>query len=98
MSKPYQALNTPPDAQTRGGIEVLRCAVIEGELHLTMRPLFDNPDDWGRMFAEVARQVARVYGQQSRLSEGETVERISSAFATEIKAPPDVRSAIGPTG
>ncbi len=98
MSKPYQALNIPPAANERGGIELLRTAVIDGELHLTLRPLFDNPNDWGRMFAEVARQVARVYAQQDRLSEAEAIERISSAFATEIKTPPDVRSAIGPTG
>ncbi len=98
MSKPYQALNIPPAANERGGIEVLRSAVIDGELHLTLRPLFDNPNDWGRMFAEFARQVARVYAQQSRLSETETLARISAAFETEIKTPPDVRSAIGPLG
>jgi hypothetical protein len=98
MSKPYQALNIPPAANERGGIEVLRSAVIDGELHLTMRPLFDNPNDWGRMFAEFARQVARVYAQQKRLSESETLDRITSAFETEIKTPPNVKSAIGPLG
>ena len=54
MSKPYQALNIPPAANERGGIEVLRSAIIDGELHLTLRPLFENPNDWGRMFAEYA--------------------------------------------
>jgi hypothetical protein len=98
MSKPYQALNIPPAANERGGIEVLRTAVIDGELHLMLRPLFENPNDWGRLFAEVARQVARVYAQQSRSSEAETLERIGSAFAAEMKAPPQVRSEIGPLG
>ena len=98
MSKPYQALNIPPAANERGGIEALRTAVIDGELHLMLRPLFDNPNDWGRMFAEMARQVARVYAQQSRSSEAETLERIGSAFAAEMKVPPDVRSEIGPLG
>jgi len=98
MSKPYQALNVPPAANERGGIEVMRSAVIDGELHLTLRPLFNNPDDWGRMFAECARQVARVYAQQGRFQEADTVTRISSAFDTEIKTPPQAKSAIGPLG
>jgi len=33
----YQALNIPPAANERGGFEVLRCAIIEGELHLPTR-------------------------------------------------------------
>ena len=96
MSKPYQALNIPPAANERGGIEVLRTAVIDGQLHLMLRPLFENPNDWGRMFAEVARQVARVYAQQNRLPEAETLQRIGSAFATEMTTPPEVKSEIGP--
>jgi hypothetical protein len=98
MNKSYQALNVPPAANERGGIEVLRTAVIDGELHLTLRPLFDNPNDWGRMFAEVARQVARVYAQQKRIDESEALERITTAFDTEIKAVPNAKSAIGPMG
>jgi hypothetical protein len=98
MSNPYQALNIPPAAQQRGGIEVLRSAVIDGELHLTLRPLFDNPNDWGRMFAEVARQVARVYAHQNRLPETEALERIGASFEAELRTPPDVKTAIGPIG
>jgi hypothetical protein len=98
MIVPYQALNIPPAAQQRGGIEVLRSAVIDGELHLTLRPLFDNPSDWGRMFAEIARQVARVYAHQNRQSESEALERISSSFQTEIRTAPEVKSSIGPIG
>ena len=98
MSNPYQALNIPPAAQQRGGIEVLRSAVIDGELHLTLRPLFDNPNDWGRLFAEVARQVARVYAHQNRLPETEALERITTSFETEIRAAPEVKSSIGPIG
>jgi hypothetical protein len=98
MSKPYQALNIPPAAQQRGGIEVLRSAVIDGELHLTLRPLFDNPKDWGRLFAEVARQVAQVYAHQQRLSESEALQGITSGFESEIKTPSDAKSSIGPLG
>jgi Domain of unknown function (DUF5076) len=51
MSNTYQALNIPPAANERGGFEVLRCAIVDGELHLTLRPVFNEPNDWGRLFA-----------------------------------------------
>jgi hypothetical protein len=98
MSNPYQALNIPPAANERGGFEVLRCAIIEGELHLTLRPVFNQPDDWGRLFAEVARQVAGAYAHQDRFPQAETLTRISAAFETDMRSPPDVRSSVGPLG
>ncbi len=98
MSNNYQALNIPPAADERGGFEFLRCAIIDGELHLTLRPVFNRPDDWGRSFAEVARQVARAYAHQDRFPEAETLTRISSAFEAEMKAPPEHTSTVGPVG
>jgi hypothetical protein len=98
MSDIYQALNIPPAANERGGFEILRCAIIDGELHLTLRPVFDAPNDWGRLFAEVARQVARAYAHQDRFQEPETIERISAAFEAELKNPPDVASSVAPIG
>ena len=98
MSNPYQALNIPPAANERGGFEVLRCAVIEGELHLTLRPVFNEPDDWGRLFAEVARQVARAYAHEQRFTEADTLTRIRAAFEADMRNPPDVTSSISPLG
>ena len=98
MSDLYQALNIPPAANERGGFEVLRCAVIDGELHLTLRPVFNQPDDWGRLFAEVARQVAAAYAHQDRFPQAETLSRISTAFETDMRSPPDVVSSVGPIG
>lgn len=98
MSKPYQALNIPPAASERGGFEFLRCALVDGELHLTLRPVFNAPSDWGRAFAEAARQVARAYAHQGRFPEAETLTSISTAFETEIKNPSNVASSIGPIG
>jgi hypothetical protein len=96
MSNPYQALNIPPAAKERGGIEVLRCAVIDGELHLTLRPAFNEPNGWGQMFAEIARQVARAYAHEKRFTEADTLARIGSAFAADMKNPPDATSSIAP--
>ena len=98
MSKPYQALKTPPAAHDRGGIEVLRCAIIEGELHVTLRPAFNDPNDWGRLFAEAARQVARAYAHEKMFAEDEAMARISASFDTDVKTPPDVTSSVGPIG
>ena len=98
MSNPYQALNIPPAAQERGGFEILRCAIIEGELHLTLRPVFDEPGAWGKLFAEVARQVAHAYAHQDRFAEADTLARISSAFETDMRKPPDMVSTVGPIG
>jgi len=86
MSNKYQAMNIPPAANERGGFEFLRCAIIDGELHLTLRPVFNQPDDWGRSFAEIARQVARAYAHQDRFPEA------------EMKAPPGHDSTVGPIG
>ena len=96
MSNKYQAMNIPPAANERGGFEFLRCAIIDGELHLTLRPVFNQPDDWGRSFAEIARQVARAYAHQDRFPEAETLSRISSAFEAEMKTPPGHDSTVGP--
>jgi Domain of unknown function (DUF5076) len=98
MSSSYQALSIPPAANTQGGVEVLRCAVIDGELHLTLRPAFSEPNGWGQLFAEVARQVARAYAHERRFTEPETLARISSAFEANMRQPPEATSTISPLG
>jgi hypothetical protein len=98
MSTEYQALRTPPAALERGGVEVLRCAIIDGELHVTLRPAFDDPRGWGRLFAEVARQVAGAYAQAHGFTQHDTLARIGAAFEQEMQAPPETQSSIAPLG
>jgi hypothetical protein len=96
MSNTYQALSIPPDANDRGGLEILRCAVIDGELHVTFRTAFTEPSGWGQVFAEVTRQVAFAYARDKRFTESETFARIASAYDAEMKKPSDVGGRTGP--
>ena len=83
----YNALQIPPNARDKGGIEVLRAAVIDGGLHVTLRRAFDDPQAWGVLLADVARQVSRVYVQQGDHNEDDVIAAIRKAFDTEMDAP-----------
>jgi hypothetical protein len=89
MSEPYQALQIPPLAKQKGGTEVLRAAIIEGGLHVTLRPAFNEPQAWGLLLADVLRQVARAYGQSQLATEADAFKRIRTALIAELDAPPD---------
>ncbi len=91
---PYDALQIPPGAQGKDGLEVLRAAVIEGGLHVTLRRAFNDPRAWGVLLADVAHQVARVYAQQGD-NQDEVLDQIRESFAAELDAP-DNRGDIGP--
>ena len=41
---PFEALIIPSEAVERGGVEILRAAIIEGQLHVTLRRTFEHPD------------------------------------------------------
>ncbi len=90
----YNALQIPPGAQGKDGIEVLRAAVIEGGLHVTLRRAFDDPRAWGVLLADVAHQVARVYEQQGD-NPANVLNQIRDSLVTELDAPAN-ESSIGP--
>jgi hypothetical protein len=83
----YNALQPPPSAVEKGGVEVLRAAVIGGGLHVTLRRAFNDPQAWGILLADVARQVARVYQQQGERSEEEVLTVVRQAFESHINTP-----------
>jgi len=72
----FEALVIPPSALEQGGVEVLRAAIVDGGLHVSLRRAFDDPEAWGMLIADVARHVARIYATESRFREDETLERI----------------------
>jgi hypothetical protein len=82
---PFEALIIPSEAVERGGIEILRAAIIEGQLHVTLRRTFEHPDPWGGLLSEVARRVARAYVVDGQHDEDEVVFRIHSSFVSESR-------------
>ena len=78
----FEALVIPNEALDKGGVEILRAAIIEGQLHVTLRRTFEEPDPWGGLLSEVARRVARIYAADGELGEGEVVFRIHSSFVS----------------
>src|SRR3989454_12546344 len=85
----FDALHVPPTALEHGGVEVLRAAIVEGGLHVSLRRAFDDPEAWGMLIADVARHVARIYAGEKQMSEEETLSRVRAIFEAEMDAPTD---------
>jgi hypothetical protein len=85
----FDALKAPPTALEKGGTEVLRAAIVDGGLHVSLRRAFDDPEAWGMLIADVTRHVARIYQTESNVPEDRTIERIRNIFDAEMDAPTD---------
>ena len=85
----FDALVIPPEALDRGGVEVLRAAIVDGGLHVSLRRAFDDPEAWGMLIADIARHVARIYAKESAMSEDDVLERVRAIFEAEMDAPSD---------
>src|SRR5438128_2639209 len=93
----FDPLAVPPTALEHGGVEVLRAAIVNGGLHVSLRRAFDDPQAWGVLIADVARHAARIFAKETRLTQDEALERIRSMFVAEMDAQTDLgsTSAIG---
>jgi hypothetical protein len=85
----FDALHIPPTALEAGGVEVMRCAIVDGALHVSLRRAFDDPEAWGMLLADVTRHVARIYATEDKFREDETIERIRALYEAEMDAPTD---------
>ena len=85
----FDALHIPPTALEQGGVEVLRAAIVDGGLHVSLRRAFDDPEAWGMLIADVTRHVARIYASEDKFREDETIERIRAIYEAEMDAPTD---------
>ena len=94
--KVFDALQLPPAALERGGVEIIRAGIIDDGLHVTLRPVFEDTRLWGRVLADMAFQVARAYAHQERGKIDEILANIRAAFDQDMNNPPDVHSEVGP--
>jgi hypothetical protein len=96
MNGKFQALSAPPTALEKGGVEVLRAAVVDGGLHVSLQRAFDEPDIWGVLLADLACHVARIYSAEVGADEEETMARVRAMFDAELDMPtdPGVTSAV----
>jgi Domain of unknown function (DUF5076) len=94
--RPFDALQIPPAALDRGGFEVLRAAIIDDGLHVTLRPVFDDTRMWGRVLADIARQLAHTYEHQGRGAATDVIANIRQGFDTDLNSPPETVGAIAP--
>ena len=52
----FDTLKVPPAALEHGGTEVLRAAIVNGALHVSLRRAFDDPEAWGiTLFRKIPR-------------------------------------------
>lgn len=92
----FDALAIPNDALEKGGIEVLRASIVEGELHVTLRRAFEQPEHWGGLLSELVRRIARVYAADGKMKEAGVAARIRASFSgsgVKTKAPAKKKTA-----
>jgi hypothetical protein len=86
----YEALAVPPPALEQGGYEVLRAAIVEGNLHVSLRRAFDEPETWGILLADIARHIGRIYALEASMREDDVVEKVWAMFEAEMDRPSDI--------
>jgi hypothetical protein len=89
VASPYDALSAPRAALEQGGLEVLRAAIVDGGLHVSLRRAFDDPQAWGMLIADVARHAARIFANETKFTEEQALELIRAMFEAEMDAPTD---------
>ncbi|MEZ0170622.1 DUF5076 domain-containing protein [Microvirga sp. TS319] len=85
----FEALNVPPDALEKGGVEILRASVVDGAVSIALRRAFDDPFTWGVLLVDLARHAARVYAMETDFSEEEALAEIVSGIQAELDNPTD---------
>jgi hypothetical protein len=77
----YDALPISNDALDKGGVELLRAAVIDEELFVTARlDAFVGQATWGLVLADIARRLASLYAADGDLTEAKVTATIVGGF------------------
>jgi hypothetical protein len=87
MNRPtFSALQVPPSAIEQGGAEIVRAAIANGELYMSLRRAFDDPEGWGRLLADIVKHISQIYATETKFSKADAAKRILEAFAKEMAA------------
>jgi hypothetical protein len=93
MTDLKRELSIPPDVEANGGTEILRLFISSGALSLSMQRAFAEPEAWGRLLAELARQAAALYAKETLLESGEALADIRIALDAALD---QIESGLGP--
>jgi len=85
----FQPLGAPPAALEEGGVEILRVAIVKGGLHMSMLRAFDDPQLWGLLICDLTRHAARMYAQETKITEDDALKKICNMFNAEMDMPTD---------
>ncbi|HLK81432.1 MAG TPA: DUF5076 domain-containing protein [Xanthobacteraceae bacterium] len=77
----YDALPISNDALDKGGVELLRAAVVDEELFIMARvAAFPGPGPWGWVLADVARRLASLHAAEGKFTEAKATDAIVDSF------------------
>lgn len=78
----YDAMPISNDVLDKGGVELLRAAIVDEELFVTARLVaFVGPAPWGFVLADIARRLASLYAADGEKTEAEVTTTIADEFA-----------------
>jgi hypothetical protein len=78
----YDALLISNDVLDKGGVELLRAAIVDEELFVAVRrEAFVGHGPWGFVLADIARRLASLYAADGQLTEAEVTTTIADEFA-----------------
>jgi len=77
----YDALPISNDVLDRGGVELLRAAVVDEELFVMARlDAFVGQSSWGLVLADIARRLASLYAAEGDLTAAKVTAAIVEGF------------------
>jgi hypothetical protein len=78
----YNALPISNDVLDKGGVELLRAAIVDEELFVTVRreAFSGAPGFWGMVLADIVRRLASHYAAEGKLTQAEVTAAVVDSF------------------
>lgn len=80
-------LARPALAKVEGAFEVLRVWIGPESHEIVLNTTWPDPGAWGVLLVDIARQVARAFGEEGKPTEQEALARIRELFDMEWQTP-----------